>query len=56
MTVKRNPETQWTCMECGRHFTREYSMLTHMRTAHGAPFTEVNPVKRTGKPLQEAME
>ena len=51
-----NPDPKWICGECGRTFTRRYSMLLHIRRIHGAPYTLMDNERRVGNPRWEVLE
>lgn len=54
--IVANPDPRWTCGECGRTFTRRYSMLLHIRQIHGAPYTLIDSGRRLGNPSWDAPE
>ena len=51
-----NPDPRWTCGECGRTFTRRYSMLLHIRQIHEAPYTLLDSDRRIGNPSWDTPE
>ena len=47
-----NPKKLWTCLKCDKEFSRQDSMLRHMRMVHNAPSTKLDYKRKTGTPLK----